>query len=121
MHLVTAHGSDSPLQIVAVDDPDHGAPHRYEVTGFDAERNSTAPEGWTARASRMTVLFQHGPVDEVGVNGVTQEVLLAILRDRLTLMVNAGPYSETARKEALAHVDQALLILQSGIFDPTKG
>lgn len=33
--------------------------------------------------SELVFEFQHGPIKEVGVNGITQEVLLAILIDRL--------------------------------------
>lgn len=55
-------------------DPDHGnASHHYQISYIDRDYNS-----------RTIVLnFQQGPLQENGNNGVTQEVLLAILIDRL--------------------------------------
>lgn len=74
-----------------------GANHRYVIEGFDASTNPShqAPEG----KSRKVVLFQNGPIAESGVNGITQEVLLAIVIDRLECF-QAGPYA--CRENALA-------------------
>jgi len=50
-------------------DPNNGnAAHYYEVTYGTLGVN---------------LQFQHGPIGEVGVNGITNEVLLAIVCDRL--------------------------------------
>src|SRR5438128_335469 len=60
-----------------------GANHRYEISGFDLAGNPAA--GYPAVDDRygLDVVFQQGPIPEAGVNGVTQEVLLAIVADRL--------------------------------------
>jgi len=55
----------------------------------------------------LIVEFQRGPVQEVGVNGVTNEALLAIVADRLCGF-QAGPYPCEENALALHHVDMAL-------------
>lgn len=54
----------------------------------------------------VTLNFQHGPINEVGVNGVTNEVLLAIVRDRLEYF-QKGPYSCRENALALTKVEEA--------------
>jgi hypothetical protein len=74
------------LKIEVLDGPGSGgANHLYHITGFDSVSNPSDP--WTKRhgesAKHSTILFQNGPIAEAGVNGVTHEVLLAVLIDRL--------------------------------------
>lgn len=90
------------LKIEVLDEPGAGgASHLYHVTGFSSASNPSDP--WTARhgqpAEHSTILFQNGPIAEAGVNGVTQEVLLSIVADRLRSF-QAGPYA--CRENALA-------------------
>jgi hypothetical protein len=56
---------------------------------------------------RKLVQFQEGPILENGVNGVTNEVLLAIVRDRLARF-QSGPYSCRENALALAKIEEAL-------------
>ena len=56
---------------------------------------------------RTTILFQNGAIPEAGVNGVTQEVLLAIVADRLRSF-QAGPFANDYNAAALSHVESAL-------------
>lgn len=58
------------------------------------------------------IRFQNGPIKENGVNGLTQEVLLAIVQHRLECF-QAGPYANEYNREALDHVTQALVALHS--------
>jgi len=53
------------------------------------------------------VTFQNGPIREAGVNGVTQEALLAIVIDRLESF-QAGPFPSDQNAVALDHVKAAL-------------
>lgn len=74
------------LLITALDAPGAGgASHLYDIRGFNSSSNPSCP--FKARygepARHSTVLFQNGPIKEVGVNGVTNEALLAIVADRL--------------------------------------
>ena len=83
-----------------------GAYHAYLVTGADLNRNTALPALWQngiapEKDSGMAILFQNGPIHEVGVNGITHEALIAILIDRLEGF-QAGPYAHPANAAALA-------------------
>src|SRR5690242_14276853 len=84
------------LKIEVTDEPGAGGDcHRYEVTGFDTSTNlssDTFAHGMKDVASCLLVLFQNGPIKENGVNGITQEALLAIVIDRLRSF-QAGQFS----------------------------
>lgn len=102
------------LKIEVLDDPGSGgANHLYHITGFNSRSNASDP--WTARhgqpAEHSTVLFQNGPIAEVGVNGVTHEALLAILIDRMEGF-QAGPYASPDNQEALEAMRTAQTALQ---------
>ncbi len=100
------------LQIEVMDAPGQGwACHRYKVSGFDTESNASEDSGYLGGSKSMIVLFQNGPIKEVGVNGITQEVLLAIVIDRLRSF-QAGPFACTDNQEALGHCERALSVLQ---------
>lgn len=53
-----------------------------------------------------TIAFQEGPIREHGVNGLSGEVLLAILADRLRHF-QAGAYTCEENAEALQHIEAA--------------
>jgi hypothetical protein len=50
--------------------------------------------------------FQNGPIKEVGTNGVTLEVLLTIVADRLRVY-QASPFANEWNARSLAHVEGA--------------
>lgn len=113
-HIVENDSANHQLSIEVTDEVGAGgANHRYEVTGFDTRGNpsGTDPNGFAASFSRLLVLFQNGPINEVGVNGITQETLLAIVIDRLRSF-QAGPYSCRENAIALTHCEDALMWLQ---------
>lgn len=56
------------------------------------------------------VPFQNGPINEVGVNGHTQEVYLAILIHRLECF-QAGPFKGEFNENALRHLKEAKMWL----------
>ena len=114
-HIVEGDLPQNQLTIEVTDEPGAGgASHRYEITGFDTGLNPsrTDKEGYASGFSRMLVLFQNGPIQEVGVNGVTQEVLLAIVIDRLRSF-QAGPFHSKENKMALGFCELALEQLQN--------
>lgn len=99
------------LTITVMDDPGAGgANHHYRVTGFTTipptQANVTGCELPSA-----DVIFQNGPINEHGVNGLTQEVLLAIVADRLRSF-QKGPFSCKANACALTHIEEAQHWLQ---------
>lgn len=112
MRQITSHivnPVNDKLQIEVTDEPGAGgANHRYEVTGFDTANNpsNTDRKGFASSYGRMLILFQNGPINEHGVNGVTQEALLAIVADRLESF-QAGPFASDYNAKALEHVKAA--------------
>lgn len=107
--------ANDTLTISVQDEPGSGgANHLYRITGFNTGTNASDP--FTARhgqpAEHATVLFQNGPIPEVGVNGVTHEALLAIVADRLRCF-QAGPFATKANACALTHIEEAMHWLHS--------
>lgn len=102
--------ANDKIHITVTDEPGAGgANHAYLVYGYDDSRNASvrpADAPVPNSPSDMTILFQNGPIGEVGVNGITQEVLLAIVADRLEAF-QAGPYACVENAEALKHVEAA--------------
>ncbi len=82
--------ANDTLTITVLDEPGQGgAHHAYLIGGFDAASNPSSA-AFTAidpvqtdERHGLCVLFQNGPIGEVGVNGITNEALLAIVLDRL--------------------------------------
>lgn len=107
------------ISIAVTDDPGvGGANHRYELTGFDTENNPSSKdaEGYQASFSKQVILFQNGPINENGVNGVTQEVLLEIVADRLRSF-QSGPFACKENAVALTHIETAQLWLHKRTWD----
>lgn len=89
MREITTHrvsGLNERLKILVYDEPGQGnACHRYHITTVEY---SPPPEIDPRKCEMMLravhdIRFQNGPIKEVGVNGISNEVLLAIVRDRL--------------------------------------
>lgn len=96
-HIVNP--ANDKITIHVIDEPGAGgANHEYEVSGFTG--------------IPLVISFQNGPINEVGVNGITQEVLLAIVADRLRSFQN-GPYACRENALALTKVEEAQQWLQS--------
>jgi hypothetical protein len=87
------------IVVGVMDGPGHGgASHEYRIT---------LPDG------RNTFInFQNGPIKEAGVNGLTHEVLLAILVDRLEGF-QAGQYACDQNATALGWLRDTLAVLKS--------
>lgn len=91
------------LDIFAIDEPGAGgANHMYKVSKGGCQI--------------FDVHFQNGPINENGVNGVTQEILLAIVIDRLRSF-QAGPFACRENDQALARCEEALHWLQQRTLD----
>ena len=101
MRLVNDHvveGDKAPqLRIEVLDEPGQGGANHEYVIAFDGED-------------------QNGPIKEYGVNGVTQETLLAVVIDRLRNF-QAGPFACAANAMALHHIEAALELLQQRTKD----
>lgn len=113
MREVTSHkvnGLNEALKIEVIDEPGPGgANHAYDITGFDTKENPASVDlhGYRRSFARVPIVFQNGPIHETGVNGISQEALLAIVADRLECF-QAGPYACQDNAEALEHVKAAM-------------
>ena len=113
-HIVEGDSANHQVAIAVLDEPGQGgACHLYEIRGFNTESNvgDVWKERYGKASDHTTLLFQNGPIKEVGVNGVTHEALLAILIDRMRHF-QSGPYACPANENALAHLEGALSNLQ---------
>lgn len=113
---LTSHqvnGANETLKIKVVDEPGSGgACHRYDVTGFNIESNPSRKIDNCNPYTRLPLIFQNGPIKEAGVNGITHEVLLAVLIDRLT-GYQSGQFGCDENAEALKHLEAAQAVLKS--------
>jgi hypothetical protein len=106
--------ANDTLSIEVLDEPGAGgANHLYQIGGFNTATNSSDP--FVARygnpSDHATILFQNGTIPEKGVNGVTQEALLAVVADRLRSF-QAGPFACKENACALTHIEEAMHWLQ---------
>ena len=109
------NAANEQLQITVVDDAGSGgASHHYCISGFDSATNPSDPwrKAHGQSAKHSNIVFQNGPIKEVGVNGITHEVLLAILVDRLSAF-QQGPYACEENGKALDTLVGAQLWLRS--------
>ncbi len=113
MRRITTHRhnvANEHITVEAVDERGSGnANHRYDLTGFDTEGNpsATAPDGFKAAFSRIPLVFQNGPVMEAGINGITNEALLAVVIDRMQGF-QSGPYACRENALALTKLEEAM-------------
>ncbi len=118
MRTLTSHvvnPANDKISITVLDEPGSGgAHHAYLIAGLDIQSNPSRAiyEADVAdETDSLGVLFQNGAVAEAGVNGVTQEVLLAIVEDRLKCF-QAGPYACRENAVALTKIQEAMMWLQ---------
>lgn len=97
------------ITVTVIDAPGPGnASHLYQIAG---------PPG--AMMGKLTINFQNGPIAEVGINGITQEVLLAIVIDRLRSF-QSGAFRCAENQAALMHATEALAQLHSRTAERIK-
>ena len=91
-----------------------GAHHAYTISGFDADLNPSTEVTASDAGDKdwVSIVFQNGPINQVGVNGVTHEALLAILIHRLRCF-QAGPYACAENACALTQLEAAQESLHS--------
>lgn len=90
--------ANDELEIHVADEPGSGgANHQYVVV---------LPTG-----AHYPIDFQNGPINEVGVNGLTHEALLAIVIDRLRSF-QKGPYACRENALALTKLEESMHWMQ---------
>jgi hypothetical protein len=121
IHDHKVNGLNEAIQIAVNDEPGPGgANHDYVFI-----LNKTLPGTTAVEASGLRLNFQNGPIAESGVNGLSNEALVAVVIDRMRgfqfQRLPDGEFDESKRgiyacKEnacALTHLEEALLWLQS--------
>lgn len=129
--------ANDTLKIEVLDQPGSGgACHAYQVTGASCAKHpfmlqvlrQQVGEGPSDKQlmdalkvqegedHSSLILFQNGPIAEAGVNGITHEVLLAILIDRLQSF-QAGQFACRENAIALTKLEEAQLWLQKRTRD----
>lgn len=83
------------IQINVMDPPGNGGAHHYYAVDVGGTEHG------------MDVRFQDGPVIENGVNGITQETLIAIAIHRLRCF-QAGPFACRENAIALTKLEEAM-------------
>jgi hypothetical protein len=119
MRTIETHkvnGLNDALTIQVLDEPGAGgACHEYLVSY--AQPNPYAPG--ESVMYHCGIKFQKGPIQEAGVNGISNEVLLSVVIDRLAGF-QAGPYACDENAEALAYIREGLHCLLQRTIDRTK-
>lgn len=137
MRTLTDHklnGLNEALNIDVLDEPGQGgACHQYMISWGEIRRAtieeiekmlaqpgeqaiSLMPDGGICIGKTVLIGFQNGPILEAGVNGISQEALLAIVIDRLRSF-QAGQYSCRENAVALTYIENALMWLQKRTRD----
>lgn len=116
MRQITNHKvAGNELHIDVLDEPGSGgANHEYQVSVVGVTNYEDANQFYGQFNTKIS--FQNGPIPVDGINGVTQEVLLAIVQDRLQSFQN-GPFPCKENEAALAYVTEALEILKGRTRD----
>lgn len=113
MRELTSHrvnGLNEALRIVVLDEPGQGnACHKYEI-GYGSGPDDLSD------ANPCYIRFQNGPIAEVGVNGLSNEALLAVVEDRL-LGFQSGQYACRENAVALTKLQEAMMWLQKRTRD----
>jgi hypothetical protein len=116
-HIVEGDSANHQLKIVVVDAPGAGgANHQYNIDWYDGLKRDGPGADQQQQRAECFIGFQNGPIKEFGVNGVTQEALLAIIIDRLRSF-QAGPFSCQDNQLALSCCESALGLLQKRTRD----
>lgn len=113
MRTIHAHETNpvnQTLEIRITDEPGPGgANHVYQIV--QAKPDS---EGEFCKILGL-IKFQNGGIKEAGVNGLTHEVMLAIVADRLESF-QAGPYACHENRMALSYLKDALGCLKDRTY-----
>lgn len=115
---LTSHkvnGLNEALKIQVLDEPGAGnACHRYHITTVETPppvgrgMSSADLEKSMSMSNAVTdISFQNGPIAEAGVNGISNEALLAIVEDRLKGF-QSGPYACRENAIALTKIQEAM-------------
>lgn len=104
-HIVDGDSANHQVTITVRDEPGAGGANHIYGIEWPTKNNPDT------EVDQLLVAFQNGPIKEFGVNGVTQEALLAIVIDRLRSF-QAGPFACPENQQALHWAQMCLATLQ---------
>lgn len=112
MRQITDHvvnGLNEAIKITVIDGPGSGgANHQYSI-----DLVGGAPE---SGGGTTLIHFQDGPIAEAGINGISNEALVAVVIDRLRGF-QSGQFNCRDNAIALTHLEDALMRLQKRTRD----
>lgn len=119
IHDHKVNGLNEAIAVIAADAPGPGGANHHYLIGDETGE----------RAVRAVLIFQNGPIGEAGINGISNEALLAVAIDRLRgfqhLRKEDGEFDYNSRGKyacrenavALTHLEDALMWLQKRTRD----
>lgn len=106
-HKLPIAGLNSNLNLFSVDEPGQGnACHHYRIEDENGNCHGK-------------LIFQNGPVQEFGVNGVSNEAVLAVLIDRMRGF-QSGPFACRDNAIVLTHLEEAMNWLLKRTIDRVR-
>lgn len=99
------------IEVWALDEPGPGgACHEYDIVlSVPSPNNDGLMDSFNETSTKIK--FQKGAIHEAGINGITNESLLAVVIDRLNGFAN-GPFKNAQTMHALNHCRLALEALE---------
>lgn len=94
------------LRIEARDEPGPGGANQHYFLEWDS------PQRGKGSCGSINLVFQRGAISEAGVNGITNEALLAVVIDRLEAF-QRGPFACVQNERALAGLRTAMAALKT--------
>ena len=120
MKRITDHklnGLNEALDIIATDEPGQGnACHEYEIHLLASPEAGTPKITAKPGYATQKIGFQNGPILEAGVNGISNEALLAIVIDRLRGF-QSGKFACRENAVALTKLEEGMMWLQKRTRD----
>ena len=112
---LTSHkvnGLNEALLVHVLDEPGQGnACHEYQIRRWVTNTGDQHDD-----EEFCVIKFQNGPIAEAGVNGISNEALLAIVEDRL-LGFQSGQFACRENAVALTKIQEAMMWLQKRTLD----
>lgn len=112
------NGLNECLNIQVLDEPGFGnACHDYAITFKDEARGGVERSPISDRHGLNCIIsFQRGPIKEYGINGISNEALLAIVEDRL-IGFQSGEFASRENAVALTKIQEAMMWLHKRTLD----
>ena len=97
--------------LVVEDEPGSGgANHAYTISHTIRVDEAVADNPKSMEVFSTFIHFQHGPIKEVCINGLSNEALLAVVEDRI-IGFQSGPFSCRENALALTKLQECLMWL----------